>query len=154
MAVIFNIVFSLFDEGITREVCGFEMGYISFIYGDNNDIYDDLSHQPFMIFLTISELILGLVEYEGKKLSSKEVIAVDSSYSLKFVRNNKMTDLVVNNDFTITVDTGIMLKEICYSSIEFCKMYDSSLLTSIKSDLDYAFDKAGKMIESAANNIK
>lgn len=146
MEAIFKIVYSLLDEGITREVYGFEMGYISFIYGDNNDSYDDLTHQPLMIFLTISELILGLVEYEGKKLNSKEVIAVDSSYSLKFVRNDKMTNLVVNNDFTITVDTRIMLKEICCSSIEFCKMYYSSLLTSIKSDLDYAFDKTGKMI--------
>ena len=146
MAVIFKIVYSLFDEGITKDVCGFEMGYISFVFGDENEVYDDLSHQPLMIFLTISELILGLAEYEEKKLSSKEVIAVDSSYSLRFVRNDKMTDLVVNNDFTITVDTKIMLREICCSSIDFCKGYGSSLLTSVKSDLDYAFDKIIKMI--------
>lgn len=146
MAVIFKIVYSLFDEGATGEVCGFEMGYISFVFGDNNDIYDDLSHQPFMIFLTISELILGLVEYEEKRLSSKEVIAVDSSYSLKFVRNDKMTNLVINKDFTITVDTKILLKEISCSSIEFCKVYYPSLHTSIKSDLDYAFEKVSKMI--------
>ena len=146
MAVIFKIVYSLLDEGITKEVCGFEMGYISFVFGDNNDVYDSLSHQPLMIFLTISELILGLAEYEEKKLSSKEVIAVDSSYSLRFVRNDKMTDLVVNNDFSITVDTKTMLREICCSSFDFCKEYDSSLLTSVKNDLDYAFDKIRKMI--------
>ena len=86
MAVIFKIVFSLFDEGITKEVCGFEMGYISFVFGDKDDVYDDLSHQPIMIFLTISELILGLAEY------------------------------------------------------------DSSLLASVKSDLDYAFDRMSKII--------
>lgn len=146
MAVIFKIIYSLFDEGITKDVCGFEMGYISFVFGDENEVYDDLSHQPLMIFLTISELILGLAEYEEKKLSSKEVIAVDSSYLLRFVRNDKMTDLVVNNDFTITVDTKVMLREICCSSIDFCKGYGSSLLTSVKSDLDYAFDKMIKMI--------
>ena len=146
MAVIFKIVYSLLDEGITKEVCGFEMGYISFVFGDNNDVYDSLSHQPLMIFLTISELILGLVEYEEKRLSSKEVIAVDSSYSLRFIRNDKMTDIVVNNDFTITVDTKTMLREICCSSFDFCKEYDSSLLTSVKNDLDYAFDKISKMI--------
>ena len=39
-----------------------------------------------------------------------------------------------------------MLREIYCSSIEFCKGYDSSLLTSVKSDLDYAFDKISKMI--------
>ena len=146
MAVIFKIVYSLLDEGITKEVCGFEMGYISFVFGDNNDVYDSLSHQPLMIFLTISELILGLVEYEEKRLSSKEVIAVDSSYSLRFIRNDKMTDIVVNNDFTITVDTKTMLREICCSSFDFCKEHDSSLLTSVKNDLDYAFDKISKMI--------
>lgn len=146
MAVIFKIVYSLLDEGITKEVCGFEMGHISFVFGDNKGVYDDLGHQPFMIFLTISELILGLAEYEEKKLNSKEVIAVDSSYSLEFVRNDKMTKLVVNNDFAITVDTKTMIKEIYCSSIDFCKVYDSSLLTSVKSDLDYAFDKISKLI--------
>ena len=39
--VIFRIVYYLFDEDILKEVCEFEMGYISFVFGDKNK-QDDL----------------------------------------------------------------------------------------------------------------
>ena len=35
-----------------------------------------------MIFLTISELILGLAEYEEKNLDDKEIIGADCSFGI------------------------------------------------------------------------
>lgn len=105
MLVIFKVIYSLYDKDLPQEdICGFELGYISFLFGENNEIYNDKKNQPTMIFLTISELISGLAEYEEKKLDYKEIIGADSS-------------------------------------INFCKAYYSFLDTSVRHDLEYAFNE-------------
>lgn len=145
--VIFKIVYSLSNKDLTKEyICGFELGYIFFKYGEDDEIYNDLKNQPSMIFLTISDLILGLVEYEKLKLASKEIIGVDSSLSICFKRVNKLTKIIVNGVFLITIETTEILKEVYYSSIDFCKTYYSFFNTSVRDDLEYAFNEIKKII--------
>lgn len=139
---IFKVIYSLYDKDLPKEnICGFEQGYISFIFGENNEIFNDKKNQPCMIFLTISELILGLAEYEEKKLDYKEIIGADSSLSIYFERANRFTKIIMNDSFSITVETTEVLKEFYDSSISFCKAYYSFLNTSVRHDLEYAFDK-------------
>ena len=94
----------------------------------------------------IEEHLEEKIEYEEKILSTKEIIAVDSSLSVKFVRADKSTKIVINNNLISEVDTKILLKEIYNSSVDFCKLYSSSMLSSVKKDLEYAFDKISKLI--------
>lgn len=147
MLVIFKIVYSLYDKNEPKEnICGFELGYISFRNDEDIENYDELKNQPSMIFLTISELILALVEYEEKNLNYKEIIGADSSLSIYFKRVNKFTKIVVNGTFSITIETVEVLREAYNSFINFCRPYYSFLLSSVKNDLEYAFNKIEKII--------
>lgn len=137
----------MYEKDLPKEnICGFELGYIFFRYGEDNETYDDLKNQPSMIFLTISELILGLVEYEEKNLDFKEIIGADSSLSICFKRVNKFTKIIINGSFSIIVETMEILKEVYDSSINFCKAYDSFFLASVRHDLEYAFNEIKKII--------
>lgn len=119
----------MYDKALPKEdIYGFELGYISFGYSEDHESYNDLKNQPSMIFLTISELILGLVEYEEKKLDFKEIIGADSSLSICFERVQKSTKITVNGNFSMTIETMDVLKEVYDSSINFCKAYDPFLL--------------------------
>lgn len=143
----FKIVYSLYDKDLLKEnVCGFELGYILFKYSEDDEICNDFKNQPSMIFLTITDLILSLVDYEVKKLGFKEIIGADSSLSIQFKRINKFTKIIINGSFSITIETKEVLKEVYYSSVNFCKEYYSFLLTSVRHDLDYALNEIKKMI--------
>lgn len=144
---IFEIVYSLYDKALPREsISGFELGYIFFRCSEdagrcNDGSCDDLNNQPSMIFLTISELLSGLAEYEEKKQGFLEVTGVDSSLSFCFERVNKFTKIRLNGSCFATVETGEILKEAYGSSVSFCKAYYPYLLSSVRNDLDYAFHK-------------
>lgn len=140
--VIFKVIYTLYDKDLPKEdIYGFELGYISFLFGENNEIYNDKKNQPTMIFLTISELISGLAEYEGKKLDYKEIIGVDCSLSICFKRVKEFTKIIINSSFSTTIETMEVLKEFYDSSINFCKAYYSFLDTSVRHDLEYAFNE-------------
>lgn len=142
MFVIFKVIYSLHDKDLPREdICGFELGYISFLFGENNEIHHDIKNQPSMIFLTISELISGLADYEEKKLDYKEIIGADSSLSICFKRVNEFTKIIINGSFSMAIETMEVLKEFYDSSINFCKAYYSFLDTSVRHDLEYAFNE-------------
>lgn len=147
--VIFKVIYSLYDKDLPKEdIYGFELGYISFLFGENNEIYNEIKNQPSMIFLTISELISGLAEYEEKKLDDKEITGADCSLSICFKRVNKFTKVIVNGSFSITVETKEVLKGFYDSSINFCNAYYSFFNTSVRMDLDYAFHKMKGIIEA------
>lgn len=144
--IMLEIAYSLCDKALPKEkVSGFELGYISLRCSEGNGGCEDLKNQPSMIFLTISDLLLALAEYEEKKLGFQEVIGVDSSLSLCFERVKEFTKIKWNGSHFATMETREVLKEFYCSAMNFCRMYFPFLLTSVRNDLEYAFDRMKKI---------
>lgn len=137
-----KVNYSLLDG---NEVTGFEMGYISFDVSvcEEKRCQDK---QSVMIFLTISEIISGIIEYEKNNLAYKEISAVDSSLSISFVREDKSTKLFLNNELVAIENTKQIINEFLTSSVEFCKPYYATFHNSVKADLEHGFDEILKMI--------
>lgn len=148
--MMFKIVYSLLDSSAAKEdICGFELGYIAFVAGNQDENLYGLENQPSMIFLTISELLSGLTEYEEKQLDAKEIVGVDSSLRIRFSRAEQITRVLVNGRLLITVGTPELLRAMYHASADFCRIYDASLCGSVKADLNYALTALWELIEGA-----
>ncbi len=58
----------------------------------NNEIlYDGKKKQNYMLFISISDILLGLAEYDEKNMKKNEVGLADSSVTFSFIRNKQPT---------------------------------------------------------------
>lgn len=128
-----------------EEITGFELGYISFYTVDEENVLK-YENQPVMIFLTISELLLGIVDFVKNELLYKEIISVDSSLTFILRRCNKkkdkyLTELYVNKVLIAKVTDIFLLKLVYNKSFEFCNMHLKMHITknSVVADLSNAF---------------
>lgn len=79
-----NLEFSLLSDEIEN---GFELGYISF-YTVNDESVTGYKNHPIMIFLTISELLLGIADFVKNELWYKKIVSIDSSLTFILRRCN------------------------------------------------------------------
>ena len=119
----------------------FELGYISVIF-NNELLYDGEKGQNYMLFISISDILFGLIEYFEKDMENKEVGLADSSVTFSFIKNKYKTILEINNKFICEIETDLMIKKFLEASNEFYKAYSSRLEKAVAFDMKYAIDKA------------
>ncbi len=135
----------IFKFNFTRDVrneneLDFELGYISVIF-NNEILYDGKKKQNYMLFISISDILLGLAEYVEKNMKKKEVGLADSSVTFSFIRNKYRTSLLINKELICEVETDLLIKEFLEASNEFYRMHSSKIGNAVGFDMKYAIDK-------------
>lgn len=113
------------------------MGILVFMIDDLR-----LEIKPSMIFLTMSELISGLIAYKSMGLVYQEISLADSSFCIGIRRGKKGTVMLTANSQSVVIEENELFREIVESSYSFYSRFRMNLNPAVKNDLDAAFENA------------
>ena len=140
--ILIDLYFTL-TSSVNNKLSGYELGYISFYDLTNNCLIIDNAKKTVMIFLTICDLLLVMLDFVIKKGKYRKIVGADSSVIIELKRKQSFTYLYFDGILVMKTTDYDVLNLFYTKALAFWNMYKECFddNNSVKKDLLSAFEK-------------